>query len=410
MLDSGVLTDHEDLDPLRTGRVLPGHDLVDDLDTANDGDGRDPDPSDPGDWITPGENADPQSPFFGCGAADSAWHGTQVAGIIAAATDNGVGMAGIAPNARLLPVRVLGTCGGWDSDILAGMYWAAGIEQPGLPTNPHPARVLNLSLGGGGSCTEPYLAAVDALAARQVVIVAAAGNSSGRAVGAPANCPGVIAVTGLRHAGTKVGFADLGPEIAIAAPGGNCVNVRAGEPCLYPLVSTSNAGLQAPEPGGSIYTDGFRYTVGTSFSAPIVSGTVALMLSARPDLSPSQLRSLLQSTARPFPLEGADNGDDPTPVPVCRPPSNEDQLQCYCTTGLCGAGMLDAQAAVDAALAAAPPGTGGGALSAGWLAALLWAAWVLDRSDRRYRGRWTGRPGLRHAARGRRHVGHLPLR
>jgi serine protease len=187
---------------------------------------------------------------------------------------------------------------------------------------------------------------------------------------------------GLRHAGTKVGFADLGPEVAIAAPAGNCVNTRAGEPCLYPLVSTSNTGLQGPDPGGSTYTDSFRFTVGTSFAAPLVTGTVALMLSARPDLSPTQVRSFLQSTARPFPQEGADNGDDPTPVSACQAPSSQDQLQCYCVTGLCGAGMLDASAAVAAAASAAPADTGGGSMSAAWLLALALAAWVLARADR----------------------------
>lgn len=391
VLDTGVLSDHEDLDPQRTGRVLPGFDMVESPQTANDGDGRDADASDPGDWVTVADDTDPGSPYFGCGAADSAWHGTQVAGLIAAAADNGVGMAGVAPGARLLPVRVLGTCGGWDSDIIAGMYWAAGIEQPGLPTNPHPARILNLSLGGGGPCTAPYAAALSALAGRRIVVVAAAGNSTGRAVGAPANCPGVIAVTGVRHAGTKVGFADLGPEIAIAAPAGNCVNAREGEPCLYPLLSTSNAGRTEPRAGGSTYTDGFNFTVGTSFATPLVAGTVALMLSARPDLDPAAVRSILQASARPFPTEGADNGDDPAPVPVCQPPSSQDQLQCYCTTFLCGAGILDAAAALRNVMALAPPevapgaGTGGGSMSAAWLAALALAAGILARSDRRGR-------------------------
>jgi serine protease len=290
------------------------------------------------------------------------------------------------------------------------MYWAAGIEQPGLPVNPTPARILNLSLGGGGDCSRLYEEAVDAILARQSVIVAAAGNTSGRAVGAPANCRGVIAVTGLRHAGTKVGFADLGPEVALAAPGGNCVNTRYGEPCLYPLLSTSNRGLTEPEPGGSIYTDSFRFTVGTSFAAPLVSGTVALMLSVRPDLSPSQIRSFLQSTARPFPSEGADNGDDPSPVPVCQPPSGRDQLQCYCVTGLCGAGMLDAQAAVEAALTAPAGDTGGGSMSAAWLLALAGAAWVLACTDRQGRGGTVRRPG-RHVPVGRgERVGDLSLR
>jgi serine protease len=391
VLDTGVLADHEDLDPQRTGRVLPGYDFITDQGTANDGDGRDGDASDPGDWITARE--DSRGDFAGCGLSDSTWHGTHVAGIVGAMTGNGVGMAGVAPDARILPVRVLGKCGGWDSDITAGMRWAAGLPLEDVPSNPHPARVLNLSLGGGGDCTVVYRDAVADVIAAGSVVVAAAGNSTGRAVGAPANCPGVIAVTGVRHAGTKVGFSDLGPEIAIAAPGGNCVNVDAGEPCLYPILTTTNTGIRAPVVGGSTYTDAFNYSVGTSFATPIVAGTVALMLSANPSMTASQVKSVLQSTARPFPTDGADNGDDPTPVPVCQAPSNEDQLQCYCVTGLCGAGMLDARAAVaqvadPAFLTSQDPSsngasTGSGATSAAWLAALALAVGVLRRGRRR---------------------------
>jgi serine protease len=392
VLDTGVLADHEDLDPQREGRVLPGYDFIADAATANDGDGRDGDAGDAGDWITFAE--DRRGDFADCGVSDSSWHGTHVAGILGAMTDNGVGMAGVAPDARILPVRVLGKCGGWDSDITAGMRWAAGLPLEDVPDNPHPARVLNMSLGGGGECSSLYREAVAAVNAAGAVVVAAAGNSTGRAVGAPANCAGVIAVTGLRHAGSKVGFADLGPEIAIAAPGGNCVNIDPGQPCLYPILTTTNTGTRTPLAGGSTYTDAFNYSVGTSFATPIVAGTVALMLSVRPALTSAQIKSALQSTARPFPTEGADNGDDPTPVPVCQPPGEVDQLQCYCVTGLCGAGMLDAAAAVaqvaDASFAETPeaetPSTGSGAFSAAWLAALALAAGFLRRGGRRPSG------------------------
>lgn len=247
---------------------------------------------------------------------------------------------------------MLGKCGGFDSDIAAGMLWAAGIDQPGIPGSTTPARVLNLSLGGTGSCSQVYQDAVTAVRAVGTVVIAAAGNSVGHAVGTPANCAGVIAVAGLRHAGSKVGFSDLGPEITIAAPGGNCVNVGTGEPCLYPILTTSNSGRTTATAGGSVYSGSFDFTVGTSFATPIVAGTVALMLSARPTLKPDEIKRALQSSARPFPTSGADNGTDPTPVVACRAPNGVDQLQCYCTTALCGAGMLDAAAAVDAALAA----------------------------------------------------------
>ena len=264
------------------------------------------------------------------------------------------------------------------------MLWAAGIDQAGLPGSTTPAKVLNLSLGGGGSCTTAYQDTINEVTARGAVVVAAAGNSAGRAVGTPANCPGVIGVAGVRHAGTKVGFSDLGPEIAIAAPGGNCVNIEQGQPCLYPILTTSNSGFSAPVAGGSIYTDSFNISVGTSFATPMVAATAALILSVRPDLSPAQVKTALQLGARPFPTSGADNGTDPTPV-TCQPPSSQEQLQCYCVTGLCGAGMLDVSAAL-AAADALPLTTladsGGGAMSWPWLLALIAATAVLSARPR----------------------------
>ncbi|MEI6026422.1 MAG: S8 family peptidase [Betaproteobacteria bacterium] len=389
VLDTGVLANHVDL----AGQVLSGYDFVRDTTYSNDGDGRDADASDPGDWVTAAEDA--SGPYKGCGASDSSWHGTHVAGIIAAATNNGIGMAGLAHGAKVLPVRVLGKCGGYDSDITAGMLWAAGIDQAGLVGSATPAKVLNLSLGGEGSCTAAYQDAISAVTARGAVVVAAAGNSVGRAVGTPANCPGVIGVAGVRHAGSKVGFSDLGPEIALAAPGGNCVNIEPGQPCLYPILTTSNSGLRGPAAGGSKYTDSFDISVGTSFATPMVAATAALILSSRPDLSPAQVKAALQSSARAFPTTGADNGADPAPVGVCQPPSAQDQLQCYCVTGLCGAGMLDAERALAAAEAlprpavpVTPPaggGGGGGAMSWPWLLALVAAAALLSARPARRR-------------------------
>jgi len=347
VLDTGVLADHLDL----AGAVLPGYDMVSDVATANDGNGRDADASDPGDWITAAEDANRGGDFFNCGEAPSSWHGTKIAGIVGAIADNGQGMAGTAFGAKILPVRVLGKCGGFDSDILAGMRWAAGLGVPGLPLNPNPARVLNLSLGGSGVCTDAtgYPAVIAEVQAAGAVVVVAAGNSAGQSVQLPANCAGVIAVAGLRHAGTKVGFSDLGPNIGIAAPAGNCVNLGANEPCLYPILTSSNSGTQRPNAGGSIWTDSYAYSVGTSFAAPIVAGTAALMLSARPQLLPQEVLGLMQSGARAFPTDGAGTDENGLPIPVCRAPDGRDQLQCYCSVGLCGAGMLDAAAAVAAA-------------------------------------------------------------
>ena len=362
VLDSGIRFDHADL--LRTGvggNLLPGYDMVNDLGAANDGDGRDADPSDPGDWVTAQEANLVGGEFYKCTTLDpntgryvaesSSWHGTQTAGLIGASTNNGLGMASVGRTVRVQTVRVLGKCGGFDSDIIAGMRWAAGLSVAGVPTNPTPARVINMSLGGSGACSAAYRNAVAEINGVGAVVVASAGNSAGHAVSSPANCAGVIAVAALRHVGTKVGFSDLGPEITISAPGGNCVNVAANQPCLYPILTTSNAGTTTPFAGSSLYTDSFDYSLGTSFSAPLVSGTVALMLSARPSLSPAEVMTLLKGTARAFPTTGGDNGDN-TLVKQCTAPQFDaagkpiDQNQCYCTTSTCGAGMLDAGVAV----------------------------------------------------------------
>jgi serine protease len=343
VLDTGIRADHVDL----AANLLPGYDMVsedgtNDFRTANDGNGRDADAADPGDWITDSEDA---SGFFAdCGASSSSWHGTQTAGLIGALTNNAVGMASVGRTVRVLPVRVLGKCGGYDSDIIAGMRWAANLPGSGAPTNPNPAKVINLSLGGEGSCDPQYVEVMNELTAAGVVVVVSAGNSAGHPVSSPANCPGAVAVTGLRHIGSKVGFADVGPQVAIAAPGGNCVNPTGA--CLYPILTTTNSGSTTPVAGvtGGIYTDSNNISVGTSFSAPLVAGTVGLMFSAQPNMTPADVRAALQGSARSFPNSGADAG-----TPACRAPNGTDQLECYCTTATCGAGMLDAKTAVEGA-------------------------------------------------------------
>ncbi len=245
VIDTGVRPEHEDL----LGRLLPGYDFVSDPRAANDGDGRDNDPTDPGDFVTA---QDLRDPFFdGCMRESSSWHGTQVGGIVAATSHNGIGIAGIARDSRLLPVRALGKCGGFDSDIIAALRWAAGLPVPGVPDNPNPARVINLSLGAPGSCGPLYSETLAEIHARGVVVVAAAGNQAA-AVEEPANCPGVLAVAGLRHNGIKVGYSALGPEVSLSAPAGNCVQ-ESGE-CMYPLVTTTNLGIN--QLGANGYSDG----------------------------------------------------------------------------------------------------------------------------------------------------------
>ncbi len=243
-IDTGVRFDHPDL--LRAGlggRLLPGYDFVSGdynpkspynfLNTyliANDGDGWDPDPSDPGDWVssTDFQNANGLFPSSTCGQldpatntylpVDSSWHGTRVAGVLGALTDNGIGIAGMTWGPWILPVRALGKCGGYDSDIITAIQWAAGMAVSGVPTNPYPANIINLSLGGTGACPMAYQTALQSVTQLGVLIVASAGNGgaagSTAPVDAPANCSavvsGVVAVAGLRNVGTKVGYSSSG--------------------------------------------------------------------------------------------------------------------------------------------------------------------------------------------------------
>ena len=339
VLDTGIRPEHPDLAP----RLVPGYDFITDPALSGDGDGRDADPIDVGDFIDAAAQSDPDLQAI-CGASllaqDSSWHGTRVAGVVAAAGNNSTGISGVAWNTRIQPVRVLGKCGGFDSDIIAAMRWAGGLAVPGVDLNPTPARVVNLSLGGEGACTAAYNQAIQELLARDVLVVSSAGNETGP-VESPANCASTLAVGGLRHIGTKVGYSSLGAEVDVSAPAGNCVTTTL--PCLFPIDTTSNAGTTTP--GASTYTDGNSANIGTSFSAPQAAGVAALMLSANPSLGPNDLIDRIKSTARPFP-------QDPT-IPTCpQTATGVDNIgQCNCTTTTCGAGMLDAGAAVAAAAA-----------------------------------------------------------
>ncbi|HRD33746.1 MAG TPA: S8 family serine peptidase [Rhodocyclaceae bacterium] len=350
VVDTGVRFDHEDL----AGVLLPGYDFIADAVNAGDGDGRDADASDPGDFLSAEDLQKPE--FSGCGDGfsgnlpiSSSWHGTRVAGVIGAIGNNSRGVAGVSWETSIVPVRALGKCGGWDSDIVAAMRWAGGLAVPGAPANPRPAKIVNLSLGGEGSCSALYRDAIAELNAAGVTVVAAAGNSI--AVQEPGNCPGVVSVAGLRHAGTKVGYSSHGPEVAIAAPAGNCYSEGfvIPAPCGFQIPTTTNLGTT--HPGANGYSDALNATVGTSFSAPLVAGTAALMLAVHPELGPNAVLQRLQSTARAFPVEAG--------LPVC-PQRDILSGQCNCTTTTCGAGMLAVPGAVGEALRpfAAPRQTG----------------------------------------------------
>lgn len=339
-LDTGVRFDHPDLRNTAANRLLPGYDMISDPLIANDGDGRDPDASDPGDWVSAADLKN--SVLATCTVAKSSWHGTRVAGILGAITNNQTGVAGLTWQGWVEPVRVLGKCGGYDSDILAAMAWAAGMPVDGVPDNPYPAQIVNMSLGSVGTCPASYQQMVSELKNSGVLVVVSAGNEGGP-VDSPANCPGAVGVAGLRQVGTKVGFSSLGPEVTLSAPGGNCVN--SGIPCLFSIETTTNTGTTVPET--NTYTDETNFNIGTSFSAPIVSGIAGLMLAANGNLTPAQLLSRLQAGAQPFPVSSDPN------VPMCHIPTGADDLQtseCSCTTTTCGAGMANANGAVLQAL------------------------------------------------------------
>jgi serine protease len=339
VIDSGI-ANHPDLN----ANVLTtsGYDFVTSISNpnrANDGNGRDTDASDPGDWQSAGDCMnDPD-------AADSSWHGTGVSAVIGAVTNNGLGIAGVAHEVRVLPVRALGRCGGSTSDIADAVRWSAGILVDLVPQNANRAHVINMSLGSRirGACLSTFSNAIsDAIAAGSVVVVAT-GNDSDSEIHMPSNCPGVIAVTGHTYQGDSSSFANVGLGTTISAPaGGACRTTNVGTfTCSTPnstsgtnfnhwILSASLHGLTTPtSTNGEIPAlSGPTYTFirGTSVAAPHVSGVAALLLSSQPALTPAEVSFLISSSARAHPAT------------------------LYCATssaGTCGSGLLDARAALD---------------------------------------------------------------
>ena len=265
--------------------------------TANDGDGRDPDASDPGDWVS---STDTKNPLFSnCTVGNSSWHGTRTAGILGAIANNAAGIAGTTWSGWILPVRVLGKCGGYDSDILAGMAWAAGMHVDGVPDNPYPAQILNMSLGAVGDCPRDYQQLIAELAAAR-----RAGRGVGRQRGRTGGCARQLRRRGRRRracatSAPRSASAVWVREITLSAPAGNCGNTGAGEPCLYSITTTTNTGTTVP--ATNTYTDQVSFNIGTSFSAPLVAATAGLMLAVNGNLTPAQLIRRLQQGATPFP-------------------------------------------------------------------------------------------------------------
>ena len=173
--------------------------------------------------------------------SNSSWHGTHVSGTIGAVSDNGIGVAGINQNSKIQPLRVLGKCGGYTSDIADAIRWSAGLPVSGIPNNnPTPDRVVNISLGGSGACDSVTQSAINAAVAAGTVVVVAAGNSTSDASNfTPANCDNVITVAATGHTGSRAYYSNYGTSVEIAAPGGDA---QLGKTIL----STLNAGTETP--------------------------------------------------------------------------------------------------------------------------------------------------------------------
>ncbi len=296
VIDTGY-RNHTDL----SGQFVQGYDFISTADIGGDGNGRDSDALDPGDSVTAGQ----------CGAGEpasgSSWHGTHVAGTIAAKTNNSVGVAGVAFGAKIVPVRVLGKCGGYTSDIADAIIWSSGGTVSGVPANANPAKVINMSLGGGGACDTTTQNAINSARSRGTVVVVAAGNENQNASNSsPANCSGVVTVAATNRSGGRAWYSNFGTVVDVAAPGGDTSVTANG------ILSTLNAGTTGPG------ADNYAFYQGTSMATPHVAGVVALMLSKTPSMTPDQVEAKLKSSARSFPAT--------------------------CTS--CGSGIVDATAAL----------------------------------------------------------------
>lgn len=340
VLDTGLIS-HEDLD---TARLLPGRNFHHGIDASGQIsttlDPNDPnDYTDPGDGLTQAEKDANPTAYANCEVQPSSWHGTAVTGVIAAKANNFVGVAGGDWATHILPVRIAGKCGAWESDIIDAMNWVAGDSSNG---NTKRADVLNLSFSGSGSCDPAYQGIINTLSSRGVVVVVAAGNEHG-SVTRPANCAGVVSVAALNRDGFKANYSNFGSAVTIATVG--------GDPGYVDAAHTQPAGVWGPYLGDSgILTLGnsgtttvdtspsashYYFYAGTSMAAPIVSATVSLMLSVNPALQVADVIQGLQASARPHVTSSF--------IGLC---SASNPGRCICTTQTCGAGILDTDRAL----------------------------------------------------------------
>ncbi|MFF5785818.1 S8 family serine peptidase [Streptomyces sp. NPDC012693] len=321
VIDTGYAA-HTDL----AANVVAGYDFISTSSDARDGNGRDANPKDEGDW-----NATDNECGLGSKASDSSWHGTHVAGTIGAVTNNTKGIAGIAYNAKIQPVRVLGKCGGSSADIADAITWASGGSVPGVPANANPAKVINLSLGGASStCPSVYQTAINGAVSRGTTVVVAAGNSNANTSGfTPANCSNVITVASTSREGNRSFYSNFGTIVDVAAPGGE---TRRGTDTPGTVTTPQNGIYSTLNAGATTQsTENYEPYQGTSMAAPHIAGLAALLKSAKSTLTPAEIESAIKTNARPLPG-------------TC--------------TGGCGTGIADAAKTVDAVTGTTTPPTG----------------------------------------------------